>query len=135
MDIAKWDDSYSVGLKEIDDQHKRLFDLINKLYNGMTGNETHDQLAEVIHGLIDYTRYHFKTEEEYFARFGYAESASHIATHTAFVDKIKKFEEDFKTGDVTVSMDLLTFLKEWLIKHIKGEDKKYVALFKEHGVK
>lgn len=133
--LIEWGPKYFIGLKEIDDQHKVLVELINEVYAnfGKTGNKK--KIKKVLNELVDYTVFHFGNEEHYFEKFGYADSTGHLKQHNSFVDKIKKISSDFESGDASVSLDLVDFLKDWLINHILKSDLKYVKHFKEHGVK
>lgn len=133
--LIQWGPQYYIGLKEIDDQHKVLVDLINDVYSQFGKKGNNDRLNKVFKQLIDYTIYHFGNEEEYFRKFGYPETENHKKQHTLFVDQIKKTAKDFEEGDASVSLDLVDFLKDWLINHILKIDKKYVKLFKDHGVR
>ncbi len=133
--LIQWGPQYFIGINEIDDQHKVLVDLINEVYAnfGKSGNK--QKVSKVLHELVDYTIYHFGNEEQYFKKFGYSDTENHLKQHTMFVDKIKKIAADFEAGDASISIDLVDFLKDWLINHILKIDKKYVKFFKEHGVK
>jgi hemerythrin len=83
---------------------------------------------------VDYTTSHFGTEEKYFFKLDYPEKASHQKEHSAFVQKIGGFKADFEKGKVTLSIDVMHFLSDWLRNHIKGTDKKYARFFNERGV-
>jgi methyl-accepting chemotaxis protein len=133
--LIEWGPRYKIGLNEIDDQHKVLVDLINEVYSnyGKSGNKK--QTAQVLDKLVDYTIYHFGNEEKYFKEISYSDTPNHVAQHEKFVEKIKNIAKDFKNGDTTISLDLVDFLKDWLINHILKTDKKYVPVFKEHGIK
>jgi hemerythrin len=86
--------------------------------------------------LIDYTKVHFAHEEKLMAEHGYPDSPGHKAEHVALAKQVLDVQAKFKSGaSAVLSMDVLNFLKEWLLKHIQGTDKKYVAHFKSKGVK
>jgi len=74
-------------------------------------------------------------EEHFFDIFGYPESVAHIKKHKDFEKKITAFEADFKTGKQRLSKDIIKFLSDWLVAHIKGSDKKYGPFLNERGVK
>jgi methyl-accepting chemotaxis protein len=133
--LIQWGPKFYIGLKEIDDQHKVLVDLINEVYAnyGKSGNKK--KTSKVLEELVDYTVYHFGNEETYFNKFGYKDTPNHISQHNMFVDKIKKIAHDFDSGDASISIDLVDFLKDWLINHILKTDTKYVPFMKEHGMK
>ncbi|MBU0995586.1 MAG: bacteriohemerythrin [Proteobacteria bacterium] len=134
MELITWDDSLSVKVKEIDEQHKKLIRLINSLHEAMIQRKTKEALGTIINELMDYTTGHFLTEETYFEKFEYGERDSHKREHTGFVNKVSAFHTDFQTGKMFLSMEIMNFLKDWLIKHIKGTDKKYGPLFNSRGL-
>lgn len=120
-----WSDSFSVGVNEIDAQHKKLIDLLNKLSDAMRAGKGNDVLGGILNELISYTQTHFKTEERYFKQYNYPDTQAHVAEHNAFVKKVSEFKEGFDAGKLAVSIDVMKFLGDWLVKHIKGSDQKY----------
>ncbi len=135
MALFVWDDAkYSVGVREIDSQHKILVDILNNLYEAMQSGKSNEILGGIILKLVNYTKTHFATEERYFDRFGYPETASHKKEHEKFTDKVLAFKKDFDAGRVTMSVSITSFLKDWLASHIQGIDKKYVSFFHSKGL-
>ena len=134
MALLTWDDSYSVKVAEIDKQHKKLFDLINDLFNAMKIGKGKDIIEKVIKELANYTVYHFGYEEKYFDQFGYQETDAHKKEHQDFVNTVSKFQSEFASGNAFLSMEVMTFLKKWLQGHIKGTDQHYTEFFHEHGM-
>ncbi len=135
MALLSWDNSYSVGITKIDMQHKKLFDLINDLFDAMKIGESKNVIKKVIKELADYTVYHFGFEEKYFDDFGYPQTTTHKLEHKNFVDTIVKFQTKFIQGKALLSMEVMSFLKKWLQEHIKGTDQQYIKFFNEHGLK
>lgn len=123
--LVVWTDALSVGVPKIDAQHKRLVDYINQLNDAMRANKSHQVLVGIVEKLKNYVVEHFSSEEDLFSRSAYPDVASHKRTHEKFVEKIATFENDLKKGRVTVQIDVLNFLKDWLVKHIMGTDKQY----------
>ncbi len=135
-DLLEWGKKYSIGLDEIDGEHKILIGLINKLYKSYGNTSDKRKTRKIIDELLDYTIYHFGTEEEYFEKFDYPGKKNHIAQHKIFINKIKDFKEKFKAGtDTAIGFDIIDFLMKWFVNHILKVDVKYVETFKEHGVK
>lgn len=130
-----WDDKYSVSIKEMDDHHKKLVALINDLHNAMKAGKSKEVMAEILNKLIDYTGFHFAAEEKYFKLYNYPDAEAHKAQHQQFVAKVSNFKTDFTVGKVMLSMEVMDFLKNWLIQHISQTDKKYGPFLKEKGVK
>lgn len=133
MTQIKWDDNYSVGVKEIDKQHKHFIGLLNAVYECLESNNT-KKLPDVIKDLTDYAEHHFKTEEDYFDKFSYADAEIHKAAHRELMAKVYGFA-DRHDDPRALGFDLLYFLEKWLLVHFRGMDKKYVETFKQHGVK
>ncbi|WP_420208544.1 bacteriohemerythrin [Candidatus Electronema sp. JC] len=135
MSLITWDESLSVKVAEIDSQHRKLVAMINELHDAMKSGKGKDVMGRILSGLISYTDSHFKVEEKYFAQFKYPDTAAHVKEHVAFVKKVTEFQIDFEGGRLTVSIDTLYFLRDWLQGHIKGTDKKYSAFFHENGLR
>ncbi len=127
----EWNSSLETGIKEIDEQHKRLVDMVNELYNAVNNGSGKKVLADILTRLADYTVYHFKTEEHYFEKFGYPQTDIHKQIHKNLVEKVISFKEQFEKGGSTISYELLNFLKDWLINHIGKTDMQYVPFLKE----
>ncbi len=135
MDFIQWNESLSVKVNEIDDQHKQLIRIINELYKAKKEERDKNFLLPILDELINYSFVHFTTEEKYFIRFRYPETEKHQRAHSGFVDKVTEFKEAYYDGSATLSDDLLDFLKDWLLNHIKGEDRKYIEFFQGKGLK
>ena len=128
--LITWTEDYSVGYPEIDNQHKKLVDLINTLYSSFLDGEAEEIIKNIIIELIKYTDYHFKTEEKYFEKYNYSDAAEHITQHMAFVTKVTNFFNEYMRGSNTLTYDVTKFLRDWLLNHIKGSDKKYAEEYR-----
>lgn len=129
--LIQWTDKMNVGLELIDGQHKTLCSYINALHRAMQEKETGSVLRELMGNLKDYTVTHFNTEEQYFSHSGYPDIERHKSVHKNFVAKIEEYARKIARGEAMVSMDLLEFLKDWLINHIQGTDRQYAPYVKE----
>jgi hemerythrin len=134
MSLIEWTDSLSVGIEEIDKQHKRLIELINELHVAMRERRTRDVLGNIINGLKDYAVIHFSTEEKYFDQYNYLKSGSHKREHMAFINKVIAFKAGFDKGKLMLSMEIMDFLKDWLVNHIQKIDMAYASFFHEKGL-
>jgi hemerythrin-like metal-binding protein len=128
-ELFKWDKIYSVGHEEIDNQHRKLIEMINQAYNAIISDRSLQEAESLIDKMYDYTDYHFKMEENYFQKLNYPEKDTHIKEHKLFLKKIKTFKSDLKSADDEVITHIFTFLRDWLVKHILYVDKKYTILF------
>jgi hemerythrin len=133
--MIQWDESLSVNVAAIDLQHKKLVKMINELNDAMRAGKSKTVLGSIVDGLIGYVGVHFSTEEKYFAKFNYPETGLHIQDHKTFAVKVDDFAKKFQAGQLGLSIELMTFLSDWLGKHIKGTDKKYTACFNANGLK
>ncbi len=134
MSFLNWTDEMSVNVKEIDNQHKKMIKIINKLYNAMEKRKPRDVLENVLDELIEYADIHFGTEEKYFEKFGYTKKKEHRKEHKDFVVKVLDFRKGYREGRLLLSADIMEFLKDWLKTHIMGSDKKYSKLFNKNGL-
>ncbi len=124
--LIRWNSTYELGYKEIDEQHMKLVDIINDFYNAFATAQAHEKIGDIIGELVNYTVFHFTAEEEIFSNSNYPDTEKHRATHKEFVDELKKYHQEVKDGNMTTTYDLMTFLRDWLIKHIMGTDRTYL---------
>ena len=134
MALITWDDSYNINIREIDRQHLKLVQIINDLNDAMREGKANDVLAKLLRELVSYTKTHFTNEEGYLERYGYPDLSAHKLKHVAFVNKISDFRDSFESGRLGVSIEIMKFLKDWLLTHIKGTDKKYVPFLVGKGM-
>jgi len=128
--LIRWNSTYELGHKEIDEQHMKLVDIINDFYNAFATAQAHEKIGEIIGELVNYTVFHFTAEEEIFSNSNYPETSEHCAKHKEFVDELKRYHQEVKDGNMTTTYDLMTFLRDWLVKHIMGTDKNYLPYIK-----
>lgn len=133
--LFQWSQKYSVNVREIDQQHIRLFELINDLHEGMKTGKSRDVMGGILQGLVDYTNYHFSTEERYMSLHGYPGYPQHRSEHKKFVAKVLDFQKSFNAGSLLLSLDVMNFLKNWLSTHILVNDKRYGPFFNEKGLR
>lgn len=124
--FVQWTDKLELHVPLVDREHRMLVDYINELHVAMTHNKTASELRNVLHKLRDYTATHFGDEERLFNVPAYKAAEEHMKIHKKFVAKLDEVEEQLRMGTATVSMDLLTFLKDWLVQHIMGTDPTYL---------
>jgi hemerythrin len=130
-----WDDSYSVGIKSIDDDHKKLIHLINNLQTAIDYKTDAKFEKQTLSEVIDYTKYHFNREEGLMEDNGYPDFIPHKATHGNMIDKVNELVKAYEEGEEGAIESLLMYLKSWLIKHINGTDQEYSEFLISKGVK
>lgn len=109
----------------MDNQHKRLFALINELDDAMKMGKGKDVLGKVLGGLVTYVHTHFKSEEEFMKKIGFNELEIHRTEHIKLTNDVEKFFNDFKEGKSMLSVQIMNFLRNWLLNHIGKSDKAY----------
>ncbi len=134
MPLFQWTPELSVNVKEIDNQHKQLVNLINLLHDSMKSGKGKDVMGKVLNDLTDYTVYHFGTEERLFQKYGYIEYPQHKKEHDDLTKQVLDVKSKFEAGQTTVTIEVMNFLKDWLNNHIKHSDKKYSAFLNSKGV-
>lgn len=132
--LVSWNDDYSVGIKEIDKDHQKLIDLINRFQTAIYYNtgSTFEQAA--LDELVDYTKYHFAKEEGLLEKHGYPEFTQHKKEHVNMIAKVDAYIEEHRRGDHESLAKIADFLRDWLIKHINGTDKQYSSFLHSKGV-
>lgn len=135
--ILKWDAGYSVGIKSFDDQHRQLFDIINKLYTLIVDRKVSggkERLAAVLAEILDYTKKHFEAEEREMKAAGYPDYEKHKKEHDDFLLKVTDFNSRLQKGNVVMTVEVLSSLVKWLDTHLNGTDKLYTPFLTGKGV-
>ena len=130
MELFKWSNRYSVCIDSIDEEHKGLFNLINSLYSSLTEGQAQDILSEVLDKLFEYTQKHFRREESLLRQANYPCLAKHVALHEYFEQSIVKCNLQQQDDPSSLTIEILSFLRDWLIQHIQGVDMDYVPYLK-----
>lgn len=128
-----WSDEYSVGIAEIDEQHKTLFLMVDKLHEAITQKAGSAACRVILNELVDYTHVHFALEQTLMRIGKYPEYEEHCRLHKDLVVEVEALQQKIASGRAAISFELLQFLRNWLTKHILSEDKKYGDFFKKGG--
>ncbi len=128
--LIKWVAEYEIGHSKIDSEHKKLVDIINDFYDAFASSQEHERIGKVINELVNYTIFHFTAEEELFKNSTYPDTEEHLKKHLNFVNKLKEYHKEVASGNMTSSYDMVTFLRDWLIIHIKNTDVTYLPYIK-----
>ena len=135
MALLTWnDEKYSVGVKELDGQHKKLVDTLNLLHEGMMKGQAQSVTGPLLMKLVDYTRDHFAAEEKIFATTRYPQAARHKNEHVELTRQVVDFVGRYDRGEIALNVQLLNFLRDWLTNHILKEDKEYGPWLNKAGV-
>ena len=123
--IFPWRAAYSLGNPQIDEQRKGLIRMINDLHEAMMGGTGKLALQAILNDLIRYTESHFASERALLEQRGYSGLAAHKAEHRELTRQVCELRDKFLSGKVTITMDVMRFLKDWLPNHILSRDQAY----------
>lgn len=135
MPLMEWTEKLSVGVAQFDAEHRRLVAMVNDLFDAVQAGKGREALGGILEELIAYTETHFEHEEAVMREHGYVEMESHSEEHKILTQQVKDIRRKYITGaSATLSMEVMNFLKNWLVKHIQGTDRKYTRFMNEHGM-
>ncbi len=132
MSFMPWNQKFELGIAEIDEQHRNLVKLTNALHDEIIANGSRGAaLGEILESLVDYTHNHFIAEEMLMETIHYVETVEHKSEHNRFTAKVLDLLTRYESGE-PVALEVLEFLKLWLIHHICRVDRAYLPYFKRH---
>ncbi|MCG8431259.1 MAG: bacteriohemerythrin [Candidatus Omnitrophica bacterium] len=139
METIIWNDSFSVGVAELDEQHRRIIRMMNDLIDSKESLQDRVELAaRTIEEMSEYAARHFKAEEKLMQEHGYPGFDGHRAQHTGFRQEIMELGNRVVSYGRTIPADamekMLLFLYNWWIHHILQSDMAYKRFFNEKGV-
>ena len=126
--MLQWKEEYEVGVAEIDEQHQKLIDIANRVYELMRNElalDKYDQIVEILQELKEYTVYHFHFEEGLMQKAKYKKRFSHKILHQNFLAQVEAVDlSAVDENQDAYLIQIMDFIANWLIEHIVGEDKK-----------
>jgi len=125
MPLIKWRDSYSVGVEQFDNEHRKLVELINRMFVIVRDKDDISAISDSVARLIDYTEFHFASEEAAMEKAGFPDFETHKQLHTRLTQEISVFQQKIVTEESAVGPEFYSFLRDWLLGHIMEEDKQY----------
>jgi hemerythrin len=136
MSKINWDESLSIGVELIDEQHKKWIGHIRDVQAAIEARRGMPKIASTLDFLINYTQFHFSTEEKSMSETGYPALENHRAKHEDLKGTLDNLIEDFKEDGVTekLSEAIGTFLVNWLRDHIRDVDQAFAAFLKEKKI-
>lgn len=139
MKFITWNENYLTNIKEMDDHHKKLVDILNQLYEGVfeCGNIDDERLLthETLLELQGYAQYHFAAEETLLVKHDYPAYQQHQEEHVKFNAQVNELVKKLAAGEAALSFPTFIFLKDWLTEHILKNDKGYSLFLREQGEK
>ena len=130
MALLVWQDDLNIGIDVIDQQHRRIVEMLNHLHVAQAGLQT-AVVAEVIDEVVDYTMSHFAFEEELMEEAGYPFCAAHKRVHEIFIKRVAEYRLRFQAGEDVVD-ELKSMLSRWLFNHIRNDDRAYSEQVRRH---
>ncbi len=131
--FIEWTDELSVGIEEINEQHKVLIALINRMHNAIEDKHGSEEVIGILTELADYTKIHFAVEESLMRILNYPGYDEHKDIHDELLEHVIELHEKVSSGHTAISFELMHFLKSWLSKHILEEDMQYSGFFLAAG--
>lgn len=117
-----WDNSLSVDIQEIDDDHQRLVDLFNMLNHAVMASNAPEYIQAVMAELVSFTIWHFHHEERLMLKYNYAGLAAHKAEHQELILSATELQKKFQKNNYVISSDDINFFESWLVGHFLGAD-------------
>lgn len=130
----EWNNKFETGIDRIDFQHRRLVNIINQIHDSSKSTTDLEKMVMnlALEQLIDYTIYHFSSEEDYMKQIKFPDLDKHVHEHRILQAAVQKYYTQYKAGQLQVS-ELLEFLVKWLNNHILQSDKEITSVAKAAG--
>ena len=129
-----WSDQYSVGVSELDKQHKQIINVINELNDNLDLSSQSGQLHNILGRIIIYAQNHLEYEENLLRENDYPDLANHLSKHRDYTKTVSDFAVEILEYREELPTKLLEFLNKWWVNHILKEDMKYKSFFEEKGI-
>lgn len=129
-----WEPTFTVHIEEIDSQHRKLFDISNQIidiYNTSEGD--FNKCYKVIEDLFEYLSVHFHAEQMIFMKSRYPDFREHLREHDEFIDKVGEFIQSYKKKEENLSLNVVSFLTDWIYSHTTSSDLAYAKHLQKSG--
>ncbi len=133
MPVIAWKEIYETGIVALDDEHRKLIDEINRLYEAVRDKRGETVLGDILAMLESYTVDHFQHEEKLMKEYDFPGLADHKKVHQELIDAIQDLKNRFTAGTEELARELLKFLRVWVLEHIIDVDKKYGSFLESRG--
>ena len=125
----------TVGVRAMGDQHGILMDTMNELRQALVNGSKRAVVNDQINKLIEYTRMHFRNEENLLTQFDFPGLAAQKSEHRRLLAQLQDSLHRQQQGEAVSIGDLLSFLHDWFLNHVESEDRQYGPWLNSHGVK
>jgi hemerythrin len=129
----QWSPDYSVNIATIDNQHRELVNILNRLFIAVTKREGEKVIAGILDALMSYTQTHFALEERLMSQAKYKDLEAHKEEHKKLIEQLDRLCKKHLIEEKPIYFEMLSFLKTWLKEHIQGVDRKYSAALQQAG--
>lgn len=130
----EWKSQYETGIPIIDEQHRRLFEALNRVQDAVVHESTKEEIRGLVQALMADTREHFRTEEAIMAHHGFPDRLAHIREHEMLTEKLEDLYQRFEGSQDSMALMLTTFMGGWLRHHISEGDFSYAQYIKSGHV-
>ena len=134
MAFMEWADDNRIGIEEVDEQHRQLFAILNRLHAAVTQGREQETLLGIMDELVEHALDHFQTEERLYLEHDYPGRQEHKNVHDALAATALELQGQLRDGSATLDIELLDFLHDWLMGHTMGLDKEMGKFFNARGV-
>ena len=131
--FIEWKDELSVGVAEIDDDHKKLISIVNKFHDAYVSGTARSTIIETLSEIAEYTTWHFDHEENIMRRLDFPELKTHAAQHTELLNQMGQILADYEVGKTELSDDILNFLRDWIVIHLQTQDRELGLWIQSNG--
>ena len=132
--MFQWTKDYAVGVRQIDKEHQRLFALAESLHQAMLAGQGKAILQDLLTRLAAYTCDHFAHEEQLMRRIRYPDYPQHREQHEDLRSKVRAIQDRFSSGEITITIEVMQFLMEWLRIHTTTSDRGIAGYMKAGGL-
>lgn len=133
--LLHWNEESSVGISRFDEQHKKLYSLVDKLYQRLQNSGSRVVLGELLGELYAYSVSHMTDEEDVLEYFNFPGLKDHREEHRNFRKRVREYMDDFDSGNTAIASSLFVFLQEWLTGHMQSVDRQYTDFLHQRGIK
>nr|CRH05505.1 putative Methyl-accepting chemotaxis protein [Candidatus Magnetococcus massalia] len=128
-DLMPWNSHLETSIQEMDEDHRKLVDMVNRLYHAILKGDSSREAKPILVELIGYTQTHFQREEAFLRQNNFPHMQEHQQHHIKLMDEVELLKQALESGEAAINLGLVSFIKDWLTSHIIGEDKKYGQLY------
>ncbi|MFC1821028.1 bacteriohemerythrin [Thermodesulfobacteriota bacterium] len=131
MSSIKWRKEFSVEIKELDKQHKKIIKILNRMIALDKKGKNEKEIGKILDNLHEYIKEHFRTEEGYMLAHNYSGYDKQKQEHNRFIDRLCEFQKEYLKGHGLTTINLFNFVWDWFSQHIIKLDKQYSPFLKE----